>query len=95
MIPINLSDKVAVITGGAQGLGKATALMLRAAGARVVINYLDDSEGLGRRIADDALLELGEGSLAVDADVRSTVSRSPDRCRAARKGWRRRCLRGL
>lgn len=71
MISIDLTGKVAVITGGGQGLGKATAALLRKAGARVVINYLDDAHGVGRRLADEAVSELGIGTLAVDADVRS------------------------
>lgn len=71
MIPINLSGKIAVVTGGAQGLGKATAMMLKNAGARVVINFLDDADGIGRDLAEDTVAELGAGTLAVDADVRS------------------------
>jgi 3-oxoacyl-[acyl-carrier protein] reductase len=71
MIPIDLTDKVAVITGGGQGLGKATAQMLHEAGASVVINFLDDAEGTGRRLADETVSEFGERALAVDADVRS------------------------
>ena len=35
MISIDLSGKVAVITGGIQGLGKATAAMLLRAGGQV------------------------------------------------------------
>ncbi len=34
---MRLKDKVAVITGGAQGIGRATALMMGREGARVVV----------------------------------------------------------
>ena len=72
MIPIDLAGKIAVITGGVQGLGKATAAMLLEAGAKVVVNYLDDSHGVGRKLAEEMVSEFGEKHcLAVDADVRS------------------------
>ncbi len=71
MISIDLTDKVAVITGGGQGLGKATAQMLHQAGASVVINFLDDAESMGRRLADETVAEFGKRAMAIDADVRS------------------------
>ncbi len=58
-------NKVALVTGGASGLGLATATALRAAGARVVIVDLPTSAGAERAA------ELGEGVRFVPADVRS------------------------
>ena len=41
---INLKDKVAVVTGGSRGIGKATCLKLASQGADLVINYLGGQE---------------------------------------------------
>ena len=58
MIPIDLSGKVAFITGGGQGLGFATATKLHAAGAAVVLNYFDDPAGANRTRAEAAARDL-------------------------------------
>ncbi|MEJ7594268.1 MAG: 3-oxoacyl-ACP reductase FabG [Planctomycetaceae bacterium] len=71
MISIDLSGKVAVITGGIQGLGKATATMLLRAGANVAVNYFDDAAGVCRQRAEDAAKEWGDAGLVMAADVRS------------------------
>lgn len=71
MIPIDLTDKVALITGGGQGLGQATAALLHAAGARVVISYLNDPAGTCRAKAEEAVAPWKERGLAIAADVRS------------------------
>jgi citronellol/citronellal dehydrogenase len=59
-----LEGRVAVITGGGTGLGKAAAAELLACGARVVI--------AGRRaeVLEEAAAELGEGCTPVTADIR-------------------------
>lgn len=71
MVAIDLQDKVAVITGGGQGLGQATGNLLHAAGARVVVTYLDDEAGVGRTRAAETVAAWSERGLAMAADVRS------------------------
>ncbi len=41
---MNLTDKVAIVTGGTRDIGKATALKLAASGAKVVVNYCHSKE---------------------------------------------------
>ena len=72
MIPIDLGGKTALITGGGQGLGLATATLLHRAGATVVLNYFDESSGVNRQRAIDAADALGPRVLALPADVRDS-----------------------
>ena len=58
-----LAGRVALVTGGAQGIGRATAAALAAAGVRVAIGDVDGE--LARRTAR----ELGHGVVAFDLDV--------------------------
>ncbi len=63
---MKIEDGVAVVTGGASGLGLATARRLLAAGARVVLLDLASSDG------ERAAKELGERAVFVPADVTDT-----------------------
>jgi len=68
---IDLSSKVAVVTGGGRGLGKAMCLKLAAAGARVVLGDLNDADG------GDVVKEIeakGGKALYVNADVSDTAA---------------------
>lgn len=70
MRTIDLSNKTAIVTGSGQGIGLETARALHQAGANIVINYFEDSEGTNRELAEKAVAELGERAIAVPADVR-------------------------
>jgi 3-oxoacyl-[acyl-carrier protein] reductase len=70
-----LEDKVAIVTGSARGIGRATAELLCEQGAKVTINDLDGD--LARQTAD----EIGGETLAVAGDL--TASGMPDRLVAA------------
>lgn len=64
---IDLTGKVAIVTGASSGIGYATALELAASGATIVINYLRNEAGAEearRRIASD-----GGRAIRVQADV--------------------------
>jgi len=70
MIPIDLAGRVALVTGGGQGLGQATAKTLHRAGASVVVSYFDDGAGVNRQRAEATASELGDRAMAVVGDVR-------------------------
>lgn len=65
---MEIKDSVALVTGGASGLGEATVRHLVAAGGRAVV--LDLAEEAGNRLA----AELGERAAFVKADVTSGES---------------------
>lgn len=64
---MELQGQVAIVTGGARGIGAAICRALSAAGARVVVNYRSSSAA-----AEALVAELGD-ALAVQADVSTTA----------------------
>jgi 3-oxoacyl-[acyl-carrier protein] reductase len=70
MIPIDFTGRVALVTGGGQGLGQATAKTLHRAGASVAVNYFADDAGSNRERAEDTVAKLGERAISVAGDVR-------------------------
>jgi len=66
MNPINLEGRIAIVTGGGQGIGRGIALALAAAGASVVVNSArEESCGAVAR----EITEKGGKALAVAGDV--------------------------
>ncbi len=62
-----LKGKVAVVTGGSRGIGRATVDCFAKLGAKVVVNYLKDASA-AMAVVDEATAT-GVGALAVQADV--------------------------
>ncbi len=64
---ISLEGKVALVTGGSRGIGRASALMLAQAGADVAVNYQQKS-GAAEQVVR-SIEQLGRRAVAIEADV--------------------------
>src|SRR5437588_2525474 len=62
-VPRSLAGQVVAITGGARGIGRATAAALIAQGARVAIGDIDGP------LAEQTAEELGSGTVGLPLDV--------------------------
>ena len=67
MLGVDLSGKVAVITGASLGIGRATAIAMGRAGAKVVVNYRSHEHQAAEVV--DVIREAGSDALAFQADV--------------------------
>src|SRR5690349_5732124 len=65
---MRLQGKVAIVTGGASGIGKGIALALAKEGARVVIADIDEAKA--KQVAG----EIGKDAISVSLDVTKSVS---------------------
>ena len=65
---LNLQDKVALVTGGALGLGKSICLLLAAEGAKDVVNYRSSSER-AEEVVSQIQETYGAEAAAIYADV--------------------------
>jgi glucose 1-dehydrogenase len=64
---VALQDKVAIVTGGNSGIGKAVVIALAAEGANVVIDWVFDEQAT--EDLEKQLVALGEKVAGVEADV--------------------------
>ena len=64
---LSLAGRVAVVTGGSRGIGRATAELLAKLGSDVVINYASNEAAASAAVT--AVKQYGRDSLAVQADV--------------------------
>jgi 3-oxoacyl-[acyl-carrier protein] reductase len=64
---MDLSNKVAIVTGGGRGIGRAIALKLAEVGATVVVNDVGEAEPAESVV--DEIKAMGRQSLAILADV--------------------------
>lgn len=62
-----LEGKVAIVTGGSRGIGRAIAEDLAKNGAKVVVNYNSNADAANEVVA--AIEKLGSEAIAVQADV--------------------------
>lgn len=62
-----LTEQVAVVTGASRGIGRAVALMLAAAGLKVVVNYARSSTAAEEVV--NLIVEKGGEAIAVQGDV--------------------------
>jgi NAD(P)-dependent dehydrogenase (short-subunit alcohol dehydrogenase family) len=68
---VQLSGKVALVTGGAAGIGRATAVRLAAERAKVVVADVDDAAG--RALAVELEGSFVRTDVSVDEDVRAMI----------------------
>ncbi len=69
---IDLSGKVALVTGGSRGIGRAIALQLATLGADVAVNY--QGNVAAAQAVSEAIEGMGRKSIAVQADVRDAAA---------------------
>lgn len=77
---MNLTGKVAVVTGGGRDIGKMTSIKLASLGAKVVINYFDTQDEAEKTLEEikaaggEAILV--QGDMTKQADIDNMVAKS-------------------
>ncbi len=76
---IDLADRVAIVTGGARGIGRAAAVRLGGCGARVVVGYREREDAAHAVVSEIADASGSAIALAGDLRRREDVKRLVDR----------------
>ncbi len=66
---MSIDGRVAIITGGSRGIGRATALRLAQAGAKITVNYRSQAEEEEAQEVVAEVVGLGGEAMALPADV--------------------------
>ncbi|OQY46537.1 MAG: 3-oxoacyl-[acyl-carrier-protein] reductase [Anaerolineaceae bacterium 4572_78] len=64
---MNLTDKIAIVTGSSQGIGKAIVILFAQLGAKVVINYRSNTEAAELVLKE--IIDRGGEGIIIQADV--------------------------
>jgi 3-oxoacyl-[acyl-carrier protein] reductase len=75
-LALGLEDRIAIVTGGSRGIGKAVVELLASCGAHVVVNYVSDADAAAATV--NLAQSHGVKAMAIHADVSRLARRSPD-----------------
>ena len=67
-ISVDLTNRVALVTGGSRGIGKSIALSLAKAGANIAICYLKNKAAA--EVVVSQIHDIGQSAIAIQADLR-------------------------
>src|SRR5689334_23256121 len=68
---LGLDGRVALVTGGSRGIGKAVVMLLASYGANIVVNYVSDEQSAADTVQAARELSISRGAdvIAIQADV--------------------------